>query len=360
MLSPEEAQKQAHEQAIAGSPKDKERYMKSLYIPHRNLDRIISEVRTLMTAGAGLSVTMVVGPTGVGKTTFGRMQLRNLLKQYKIQIQENPSIIPAVMCDVDAPGKDSKINYILLYSRICSALLSPSALEGFGVPQEPNQTIDLLNYSQLMCEAAIKGRELQHLILDEAVHFAHSKSDPVQYCDMLKSYSNRSGFNLLMLGAYGCEILVRATGEMARRLSVIHYERYKDSDDDFVEYSTFVKSIVAALPYRFEVDVSIRLEYLFKGTFGLPGLMVDVLSKAANRCALERYPRWNDNFLFKAMPSRAAQRKIATSTVRGERDIEPYLQLAIEVAYASEEDVRRELQMEEQEHRNLNGQRLVR
>ncbi|MEM5371647.1 ATP-binding protein [Paraburkholderia azotifigens] len=360
MLTVDEVQKKAKELATAGSPKDRERYMKSLHIPHRNLNYVISEARTLMTAGAGLSVTIVVGPPGVGKTTFGRMQLLNLIQQHKIEIQENPSAIPAVMCDVDAPGKDSKINYPLLYSRICKALLSPSALEGFGVPLEPNQTIDLMNNSQLMCEAAISGRGLQHLILDEAVHFAHSKSDPVQYSDMLKSYSNRSGFNLLMLGAYGCEILVLATGEMARRLSVIHYERYKDTKVDFIEYSTFVVSVAAALPYRFEVDVSKQLEYLFIGTFGLPGLTVDVLSKAAHRCVLERYPRWNDTFLLKAMPSKAAQRKIALSTVRGERDIEPYLQLTSKVNYVSEEDARRELQSEERESRSLNGRRAVR
>jgi hypothetical protein len=112
---------------------------------------------------------------------------------------------------------------------------------------------------------------------------------------------------------------------------------------------------VAALPYRFEVDVANRLEYMFDGTFGLPGQTVDVLSKAAKRCGEERYPRWNDKFLLKAMPSKAAQRIIAKSTVRGERDIEPYLQMASEVDYVSEEDVRRELLMEEQQRKKLNG-----
>jgi hypothetical protein len=150
MLSPEEAQQLAREQAIAGSLRDKERYMKSLYIPHRNLSHVISEVGTLMTAGAGVSVTLVVGPPGVGKTAFGRMQLRNLLRQYKVQIQENPSIIPAVMSEVDPADRGAEINFVLLYARICAALLSPSALDGFGVPQEPNQTIDLIKNSRLM------------------------------------------------------------------------------------------------------------------------------------------------------------------------------------------------------------------
>jgi hypothetical protein len=262
------------------------------------------------------------------------------------------------MCEVDPADKGSSINFVLLYSRICSALLAPNALEGFAIPKEPNQPIDLVNNSRLMFEKAIQERELQNLILDEVVHFAHSSTDPVHIDDLLKSISNRLGFNLLMLGAYGCEVLAVATGEMARRVSIVHYERYKDSKEDFVEYATFAKAAATALPYRFEVDVSNQLEYMFDGTFGLPGLTFDVLSKAAKRCAEERYPRWNTKFLLKAMPSRAAQRKIAGSTVRGERDIEPYLQLASEVDYLSEKDIVLELRMEEQERKKLNEKRV--
>jgi hypothetical protein len=210
-----------------------------------------------------------------------------------------------------------------------------------------------------MFERSIRERVLQNLILDEAIHFVHSTSNPVHYCDMLKSLSNRFGFNLLMLGAYGCEILATATGEMVRRVHIVHYERYKETEADFVEYSTFTKSVAAALPFLFEVDISNRLEYMLTGTFGLPGQTVDVLSNAANHCAEERYPRWNDKFLLKSMPSKAAQKEIARSTVRGEQDIQPYLQMANEVDYVSEADVRVELRMEEQERRKLNGRRAT-
>jgi hypothetical protein len=354
MSTPEEIQKAAQRQATAGSPKDKERYMASLYIPHRNLMRVINEARTLMTAGAGLSVTLVVGPTGVGKTTFGRMQLRKLLHSYRIQIQEDPSLIPAVMCEVDAAGKGAETNFVLLYSRICSALLAPSALDGFCFPKEPNTPVELLRNSQLMMEAAIRARRLEHLILDEVLHFAHSTTEPIHIGNMIKSFSNRSRFNVLMLGAYGCEALVVASEQLARRISVIHYERYKDSHEDFVEYATFAKSVLVALPYHFEVDIENRLEYLFEGTFGLTGVTVDVLSHAAKRCAEEKRPRWNDAFLQKAMPSKAAQRKIVRSTLRGERDVEPYLEMREGDVYLSEADALKELRVEEVENKRLN------
>jgi hypothetical protein len=261
------------------------------------------------------------------------------------------------MCEVDAAGKGAEINFVLLYSRICSALLAPSALDGFSLPQEPDKPVELMRNSQLMMEAAIRARRLEHLILDEVLHFAHSMTEPIHIGDMIKSFSNRSRFNVLMLGAYGCEVLVVASEQLARRISVVHYERYKDSEDDFKEYANFVKSVLASLPYRFEVDIENRLEYLFDGTFGLPGLTVDVLSRAAKRCAEGTRPRWNDAFLRKAMPSKAAQRKIVRSTLRGERDIEPYLEMSADDAYLSEADALKELAAEEEEKRKLNRKR---
>lgn len=343
------------EQAIAGSPDDKKKYMDSLVIPHRNLEAVVAEVRPRMTAGVGLSITMVVGGPGIGKSSLGRMQLRQLLSNYKVQIQENPSIIPAVMVEVDSADKGHEINFALLYARLSAALLAPSALDGFGIPRTLNESIDLIKISRLMFEAAVTARELRHLILDEAIHFAHSSTDPLHYGNLLKSLSNRSGFNLLLLGAYGCEELILASGQLARRLSVVQYMRYKPCDADFLEYCTFIKSVAAAMPYRFEVDVESSLQYLFEGNFGLPGASVDVLRAAAASCAQERYPRWSDTYLRKSMPSSKAQLRFAKETLQGEDRIQPYLQMERAIEYATEDTVRYELQKESEERKRLNG-----
>lgn len=341
------------EQAIAGSPEDKAAYMKATFVPHRNLETVMSEVRSRMTAGAGLSITMVVGPPGVGKTAFGRKQMRNLLGRYPIQLQEKRHIIPAVMSEVDAADK-GEFNFILLYNRLCSDLMSPSSLDGPVLVQNADEPWDPVRNSRLMFERALKRREVRHLILDEAVHFTNSQTDPLQYGNLLKSLSNRSGFNLLLLGAYGCEQLVLASAQLARRIGVVHYPRYLQTDDDFIEYCTFVKSLLAELPYEFEIDIENRLEYLFTGTFGLPGATVDVLMAAAGRCAESRTKVWSDTYLLKSMPSRQAQRKIARDTMVGEEDVEPFLQMEREHDYATEGDIRNELLLEEQERRKIN------
>ncbi|MEM5448883.1 AAA family ATPase [Paraburkholderia guartelaensis] len=318
--------------------------MDSLFLPHRNLTNMLAEVRSRMTAGSGLSTTLVVGPTGVGKTTLGNMQLRSLLSNYRVRIQENPAFIPAVMAEVD-PADKGEINFVLLYNRLCAALLAPGSLGGFTADASDGQPMDAVKNARLLLENALKERKLKHLILDEAVHFTDSKTDPIEYGNLLKSLGKRGACNLLLLGAYGCERLVVATSQLSRRIGVVHYERYKATDNDFKEYAKFVRSLVENMPYRFDIELASRIEYLFEGTVGLPGSTADVLKDAAKR-SYEDGNKWSEEHLLKAMPSRAAHKKILTDTVRGEATVQPYLQMAKEHEYVTEEDISLVVNME--------------
>lgn len=343
------------EQAAAGSPADKKKYMASQYLPHRNLNAVMSEVHTRMSP-PGLSITIVVGPPGVGKTTFGSMRLRDILLAHRSTMLKNKRIIPAVMCEVD-PADRGDFNFILLYNRISAALLAPTTLEGFSLADVRPGAVEATKHARLMMEKALVYRELQHLILDEAVHFTDSSTDPLEYGNLLKTLSNRANVNVLMLGAYGCERLVKASGQLGRRITVVHYERYKDTTDDFKEYCTYVKSVVKSLPYSFELAIENKLEYLFAGTFGLPGLTTDVLKVAAKLCFESRQRVWEDGYLLKAMPSKAAQATIARETVVGESQVQPFLQSEHEVEYATAEDIRQALLLDKSQSDKLNGVR---
>ncbi|MEX3856488.1 AAA family ATPase [Paraburkholderia sp. BR10923] len=345
------------EQAIAGSPRDKKIYQLNLSIPHGNLNRVLDDVKPLMEEDSGLSIVVIVGPPGVGKSSLGRRLLRKTLEKYSYLIQENPAIIPAVMVEVDSPDKKQEIDFGLFFARICSALLSPSVLDGFATPKSISDVIDYTQKSRLMLERAIAGRDLRHLILDEVIHFLASSTPPEHYGNLLKSLSNRSNFDLLLLGAYGSEEIIHASGQLARRIIILHYQRYTDSADDYKEYATFMKSVALQMPYQFEIDLEHSIDYLFEGNFGIPGSSVDVLQKAAARCSREKYPTRCDDFLVKHMPSIKAQKEIAMETLRGEERIQPYLQNQQRVKYATEEEMRALLAAEQAERSKLNRNR---
>ncbi|WP_321800584.1 ATP-binding protein [Caballeronia sp. J97] len=333
------------EQAIAGSPKDKEKYLEGLRIPHRNQTDITTTIADNLKPGAGLTIILLVGPPGVGKTTIGRMVLRQLLDSFAIQIQEDPSVIPAVMSEVDAPDR-GEVNFVLFYSRLCHDLLSPSHLDGIRIINESTEPLDQVRNSRLLFERALWARQVEYLILDEVLHLTNSITDPKQYGNLLKSLSNRAGFNLLLLGAYGCEKLVLASGQLARRIKVVHYPRYYDNRKDFEAYCIAVKSFAEALPVRCKVDVKNCVGYLFQGTFGLLGQTFDILKEATKPCIADGETEWKDEYIRRSMPSIKAQLAIARETVSGESTILPFLQGEALHEYATEDQVRAQLKLE--------------
>jgi hypothetical protein len=318
------------------------------------LNEILEEVEVLMEQFGGLSIILIVGPTGWGKTAFGRKLLRNLIQIYAYQIQEDPSIIPAAMVDVDSPDRSYGIDFGFLYARICRALLAPSVLDGFGMPLNLERPLDPTENSRMMLENAILGRKLQHLILDEVIHFLNSSTPPIHYGNLLKSLSNRSNFNLVLIGAYGSEALIHATAQLARRITVVHCPRYQQCEKDFQEYATFIKSVAAHMPYHFEIDLENEAEYMFNGTFGLPGATVQVILEAAARCSKEKRPRWSRASLAKSMPSLEEYRQIARETLLGEERIQSYLQGKLVKNYPTEAEICAELEQERREKSRLN------
>lgn len=162
-----------------------------------------------------------------------------------------------------------------------------------------------------MMERAIKERDLRYLVLDEVIHFVNSTTPVIYYGDFLKSLSNCSGFNLLLPEAYGSEEIIHASGQLARRIKIIHYPRYKDNEKYYTEYATFVKSCANKLPCQFEVDLTNDVEYLFSGSFGGVGTSVDILQQAAANCVRGRHSKWSRESLRKAMPSLKAKKEMA-------------------------------------------------
>ncbi|WP_454826663.1 ATP-binding protein [Paraburkholderia xenovorans] len=325
------------EQAVNGSPSQKGEYIKSLRFMHRNLQTVLGEVERHMIPGAGLSMTIVVGPAGVGKTTFATLETEALLKLYDVEIRENPGVIPVVLNSIDAAdGKE--INWQLLYQHLLDDLhtLAPDIPIQPGTGRKHN---DIVKGYRAAFEQALRNRRVRHLLLDEAVHLTDSKSDPLQYGNLLKSIANRGETNLLLLGAYGSEKLVRASGQLARRISVVHFPRYQPNQDDFDAFTQFIKDLAKHLPLPFKVDLEKYVEKLFYAHFGIPGYAVKTLVRAVIACAYEGCQSWKDDYIWNSLPSEAEYATIVSETLEGEQNIKPYLSSPHPIAYPSEAEM---------------------
>ncbi|MET3232598.1 UNVERIFIED_ORG: energy-coupling factor transporter ATP-binding protein EcfA2 [Burkholderia sp. 1263] len=326
------------EQAKAGSTEMKGAYMKSLRFSHRNLNRVIQEVKNCMIPSAGLSITIVVGPTGAGKSTFAGLQSETLLERYETEIREDPSVIPVVLSEVDAADQ-KEINWQLFYNRICEDLNSLFTDEPAN---QTNSPIDVVKSSRMRFERALRNRQVRHLILDEAIHFVDSKSDPLQYGNLLKSLGNRGNMNLLLVGAYGSEQLVRSSGQLARRIAVVHFPRYQENQDDFDAFTQFIKEFAEHIPLTEKVDLKPYVIKLFEAHIGLPGWATQTIIKAVLACS-EAGNKWDEAMFWNSFPSQEAYNTIAPSTLDGEERVKPFLQPEGPMHYKPLSEVRSEL-----------------
>ncbi|MBC8642740.1 ATP-binding protein [Caballeronia sp. EK] len=323
------------EQALHGSPNDKGAYIAALRFMHRNLEKVLGEVERHMIPSAGLSLTVVVGPAGVGKTTFAGLETEMLLKLYDVEIRENPGVIPVVLSSIDAAdGKD--INWQLFYQHLLDDLhtLSPD------VPaQRDGQPVDGVKSYRVTFEKALRNRAVRHVLLDEAVHLTDSRTDPLQYGNLLKSLGNRGSMNLLLIGAYGSEKIVRASGQLARRISVVHFPRYLANQDDFDAFTQFIKDLAKELPLPFKVDLGKYVETLFEAHLGIPGYAVKTLVRSVIACAYDGCESWKDEYVWNALPSKAEYETIGAETLEGEQNIQPYLSSSYPIVYPSEAEL---------------------
>ncbi len=214
-LSFEEASRLA--QAMQGSPDDKFQYLRSMRFTHPNLEAVRKKVRQNTTPHGELSITIVTGPAGVGKSTFAKLIMEELLEKHEIEIQEDPGAIPVVLNEIDAAdGKE--INWQLFYKNLLQDL-NTIAPEFLLNETNSKQTINAaINNSRMMLDHALRMRKVRYVILDEAVHLTDSATPPLQYGNLLKSLANRAGLNLILVGAYGSEKLMKASGQLTRRL----------------------------------------------------------------------------------------------------------------------------------------------
>jgi hypothetical protein len=329
------------EQALHGSPGEKGQYLLSLRFTHRNLETVMRRVDRHMTPGAGLPIALVVGPSGVGKTAFATLHTRNVLKRYDVEIREDPDAIPAVLNEVDAAdGKE--INWRLFYRHLLEDLqaLAPDLPIEKGAA---DNGADSVRGYRLLFERALRFRKVRHLILDEAVHFTDSRTEPLQYGNLLKSLANRAGMNLLLVGAYGSEKLKGASGQLSRRVEVIHFPRYQDNQDDFDAFTQFLKSFEPHIPLPFKIDIKQYIERLFHAHLGMSGYAARTLIKAVTECAFDGSQSWKDEYVWNAMPSPAEYETVALETLEGEKNVKRFLSSDQPVIYPSEANIHAQL-----------------
>lgn len=272
---------------------------KRVKIIHPKMNQVMSELKSLIEKPSGNEIIMVLGPSGVGKSTLIEELKKEIINNLFDELEKERSILPFVSIELISP--DSGIfNWKDFYVRVLRAMEEPLIekkiiYENNSEPKKRDKvTVGQGHYLtspalRRSLENAFYYRKPKVFIVDEAQHFTKvpSARKYLDQLDSLKSLSNLTKVPQLLVGTYELKNFVNLNGQLARRTFDIHFPRYDISNkQDFINYLGVIKGLFEYLPIETSSSLLENWDYLYERTVGCVGILKDWLTRAL-RLALE-------------------------------------------------------------------------
>ena len=206
------------------------------------------------------SLVMVLGPTGVGKTTLKAKVEQILIQSLVFALQTDRGRIPVVSVEAVAP-ESGNFNWRDQFKRILLQMKEP--LVGYKLPRPVARSEDNELYARLnskiqgaeyryAVEQALRYRRPLAVLIDEAQHLAKMSSGRklLDQLDVIKSIANLTSTVHVLFGTYDLLAFHNLNGQLSRRSVDIHFRRYRaDQEEDRKSFVNIVHSFAQRLPF---------------------------------------------------------------------------------------------------------------
>jgi energy-coupling factor transporter ATP-binding protein EcfA2 len=262
-------------------------------VKHRNLELAYKQVRRAILQPAGASIILVIGPSGVGKSTLLSLVKNNILKESSAQMELDPGWIPIVCVEAVAPGNNT-FRWRSFYKRTLIAIDEPLINDKISYSEDgirrdsegklivkSRATEDSL---RLAMEQALSHRRPYTLAVDEFQDIGKLASYRLleAHMDCIKSVVNTTKIPWTGFGTYQLLDFLDLSPQLSRRTRIIHLPRYNHKDDNDIEE---FKDVLKHFLYRMPLPETPRLvtkhwEYCYEGSIGCIGTLKDWLVQA--------------------------------------------------------------------------------
>ena len=206
-------------------------------------------------------------------------------------MSKETGIIP--FCSLEVPQNSKSVfDWKDLYNRLLDELKEPhvekkvSNSTSFPVPPQ-----EIMSKPRRKSEAdlrraleqCMKYRGTGILVFDEAQHFSSVAGGDqlLRQLDVIKSLASLTKALIILIGTYDVRNFVKLSGQLARRITPVHFRRY--NADDRAEREAFLrvlKSFEDALPFKAQPSLGSNWKYFYDGCLGCVGVLRDWLDRA--------------------------------------------------------------------------------
>jgi energy-coupling factor transporter ATP-binding protein EcfA2 len=258
-------------------------YFHSLTIAHPHLLAARDKLMDAIDGSLPGSLILVLGPTGVGKTTL-RHKVEHALTQQTSEVHD-PGRLPFVSVEAAAP-QSGRFRWRDYFAQLLAAANEPAADRKVMLPSDPLTPQGTLTGTQLEQAAMhlLQYRRPIAVFLDEAQHLAKVASGRklIDQLDVVKSIANRTKTTHVLLGTYELLAFRNLSGQLSRRSLDLHFARYRaESSDDLRVFKNVLLSLQNHWPAEEKPDLLREWEFLYERSIGCVGVLKDWLMRVA-------------------------------------------------------------------------------
>jgi energy-coupling factor transporter ATP-binding protein EcfA2 len=238
------------------------------------------------------SLILVLGPTGVGKTTLRAKVEQMLTMEMLPELQATPGRLPVVSVECIAPESGSfswRDHFVRLLLQMNEPLIdrklnskSTARTDDRAMNCLPNPRTAGADYHHA-AEQALRFRRPVAVLLDEAQHLARISSGRrlSEQLDVIKSIANRTETVHVLFGTYELLAFRNLSAQLSRRSIYIHFPRYRaDDHKDREMFMTVLRSFEQQRPVSQPPDLVHGWEYLYERSIGCVGVLKEWLVRA--------------------------------------------------------------------------------
>lgn len=269
-------------------------YFQQYTVAHPTLAQVDQRVANALREPGGLLLIFVVGPTGVGKSTFLDRLEQRLMEQSLPRMAEDPGHRPVVKIQAKVPA-GREFRWGIFYTQCLTAVQEPLlnykvnpranlALGSNGlrhsVTSRMSADADVL---RLSWEQAVAHCNPAAILVDEAQHMGHAlhQEKLLERLEHLKCLAISTKTVHVLVGTYRLLAFRNLDAQLSRRSLDIHFPRYLATEkNDRIAFKNVLLAFQRHLPLEVMPDLVSQWESCYTYTAGCIGLLKEWLTRA--------------------------------------------------------------------------------